>query len=47
MKERRTAGRLASIKVIFADAYDDSGYSESEVEELYSEIEKDVKTTLK
>lgn len=45
--ERRTAGRLASIKVIFADAYDDSGYSESEVEELYSEIEKDIKTTLK
>ena len=41
-KERRLAGRLASIKVIFSDSYEDPHYTDDDVEELYSEIEKSV-----
>ena len=40
--DRRMAGRLASIKVIFSDKYEESDYTESDVDRLYSEIEKDV-----
>ena len=45
-KDRRLAGRLASIKVIFSDSYEDPNYSESDSDRLYSEIEKDVAETL-
>ena len=46
-KERRLAGRLASIKVYFSDNYEVLNYTESDVEKLYSEIEKDVNETIK
>ena len=46
-RERRLAGRLASIKVEFSKSYDDSDYTESEVEQLYSEIEEDVNKTIR
>lgn len=46
-KDRRLAGRLASIKVKFVKNFDESDYTNHEVDELYSEIEKDVKETLK
>ncbi len=45
--ERRLAGRLASIKVVFSDQYDDPHYKKSDVEKIYSEIEKDVNETIK
>ena len=45
-RERMLAGRLASIKVIFSESYEDSDFTESEVEKLYSEIEKDVNRTI-
>ena len=45
-RERRLAGRLASIKVIFSDSYEAADFSESDVERLYSEIEKDVNETI-
>ena len=45
-EEKRLAGRLASIKVEFSKAFDDSDYTDKEVNDLYSEIEKDVKQTL-
>ena len=45
--EKRLAGRLASIKVEFSKTFDNSEYTDKEVNELYSEIEKDVKQTLK
>ncbi len=45
--EKRQAGRLASIKVEFSKTFDNSEYTDKEVNELYSEIEKDVKETLK
>ena len=40
---RRMAGRLASIKVAFSDKYKEPNYTESDVDRLYSEIEKDVR----
>ena len=45
-QKRRLAGRLASIKVVFSESYEAPDYTESEVDQLYSEIEKDVKETL-
>ena len=45
--EKRTAGQLASIKVEFSKTFDNSEYTEKEVNELYSELEKDVKKTLR
>ena len=41
--DRRMAGRLASIKVVFSDKFEEPNYSESDVDKLYSEIEKDVR----
>ena len=41
-RDRRLAGRLASIKVVFSDSYEKPDYSEHDVEKLYSEIEKEV-----
>ena len=46
-EEKRLAGRLASIKVEFSKAFDDSDYTDKEVNDLYSEIEEDIKQTLK
>lgn len=46
-KKKRLAGRLASIKVEFSKAFDDSDYTDKEVNDLYSEIEEDIKQTLK
>lgn len=45
-RERRLAGRLASIKVVFSETYKDPDYTDSEVEKLYSEIEQDVTETI-
>lgn len=45
-EERRLAGRLASIKILFSDNYEDSVYTEKDVNQLYSEIEKDVDETI-
>lgn len=45
-RDKRMAGRLASIKVKFSKSFDESDYTEKEANELYSELEKDVKKTL-
>ena len=45
-KDKRTAGRLASVQVKFSKHFDESDYTEKEVDKLYSEVEKDVKETL-
>ena len=45
-EERRQAGRLASIKVIFSEKYDDPNYANIDVDNLYSEIEKEVYETI-
>ena len=44
---RRMAGRLASIKVVFSDKYEEPNYTDDDVDKLYSEIEKDVKETIR
>ena len=46
-RDRRAAGQLASIKVTFSKSFDESDYTKEEVNKLYSDIEKDVKETLK
>ena len=46
-RERRLAGRLASIKVVFSKKYKGNDYTKSEVEQLYSEIEEDVNKTIR
>lgn len=38
-QERRLAGRLASIKVIFSDTYEEPNYTEDEINRLYAEID--------
>ncbi len=45
-EDRRVAGRLASIKVIFSDNYEDTDFTESDVDRLYSEIEKEVNESI-
>jgi hypothetical protein len=45
-KQRRLAGRLASIKVVFSENYETPNYTDDDVNELFSEIEKDVKETI-
>ena len=45
-RTRRLAGRLASIKVVFSEAYHAPNYTERDVNQLYSEIEKDVMETI-
>ena len=45
-RERRLAGRLASIKVIFSERYEAPNYTKSDVDRLYSEIEKEVNETI-
>ena len=44
--DRRMAGRLASVKVVFSDKYEELNYTESDVNKLYSEIEKDVRESM-
>ncbi len=44
-RERRMAGRLASIKVLFSDEYVEPNYTDSDVERLFSEIKNEVKET--
>lgn len=45
-RSRRLAGRLASIKVVFSENYQAPNYTESDVDQLYSEIEKEVNKTI-
>lgn len=45
-RDRRLAGRLASIKVVFSDNFEKPEYTETEAATIYSEIEKDVKQTM-
>lgn len=44
-RNRRLAGRLASIKVVFSKEYEDPHYTVNDVDRLYSDIEKDVNQT--
>ena len=46
-RDRRAAGQLASIKVTFSKSFDESDYTKEEVNKLYSDIEKEVKETVK
>ena len=41
-EERILAGRLACIKVFFSDYYNEEDYTQSEVNEIYKEIEEEV-----
>ena len=45
-RERRLAGRLASVKVIFSERYEEPHYTDSDLDTLLSEIEKGVNDTL-
>ena len=45
-QERRLAGRLASIKVVFSESYRAPTYTKQDFDRLYSEIEKDVSQTI-
>ena len=38
-KEKRLAGRLASIKVVFSDTYEKRHYTEDEINKLYAELD--------
>ena len=38
-EEKRLAGRLASIKVIFSDTYEKWHYTEDEINKLYAELD--------
>ena len=46
-RDKRAAGQMASIKVTFSKSFDESDYTKEEVDKLHSEIEKEVKETLK
>lgn len=46
-RDRRQAGRLASMKVVFSDEYEEPHYMDGDADRLYSEIEKDVMETIK
>ena len=45
--QRRLAGRLASIKVVFSDSYEAPNYTENDVDQLYHQIEKEVNESLR
>lgn len=45
-RNRRLAGRLASIKVTFSESYEEPDYSKNDAERLYTEIERDVAETI-
>ena len=38
-KDKRLAGRLASIKVVFSDTYEKRHYTEDEINKLYAELD--------
>lgn len=44
--DRRLAGRLASVKIVFSDEFEKPKYTDTNREKLYSEIEKDVEETI-
>ena len=46
-RQRRLAGRLASIKVVFSDSYEAPNYTENDVDQLYHQIEKEVNESLR
>ncbi|MBO5551955.1 MAG: hypothetical protein J5966_08350 [Lachnospiraceae bacterium] len=46
-RDRRQSGRLASMKVVFSDEYEEPNYMDGDADRLYSEIEKDVMETIK
>ena len=46
-RDRRAAGQLASIKVVFSKSFEKADYSKEDVNKLYSEIETDVKQTIR
>ena len=46
-RARRLAGRLASIKIVFSESYEDPKYTENDFNQLYSEIEHDVSQTIR
>ena len=46
-RNRRLAGRLASIKVVFSESFEDPDYTKSDAEKLHAEIEKDVNETIR
>ena len=45
-RQRRMAGRIASVKVVFSEKFEDPNYTETDVDNLYSEIEKDVQESI-
>lgn len=45
-RDRRLAGRLASIKVVFSESYEDPNYTKNDIDQLYSEIERDVNESI-
>ena len=45
-KDRRLAGKLASIKVVYSDNYEEPNYTDTDFNKLYSEIEQDVNATI-
>ena len=45
-RDRVLAGRLASVKVVFSDSYEEPDFTESDADKLYSEIEKEVNETI-
>ena len=44
--QRWMAGRIASVKVVFSEQFEDPNYTETDVDNLYSEIEKDVQESI-
>ena len=45
-QDRKLAGRLASMKVVFSEAYEDTAYTQDDVERLHAEMEEDVRGTI-
>lgn len=45
-RDRILAGRLASIKVIFSETFEEPDYTKKDTDKLYSEIEKEVIETI-
>ena len=45
-REKRLAGRLASIKVVFSDRFEEKDITKKDIDRLYSEIEYDVYKTM-
>lgn len=45
-QDRKLAGRLASMKVVFSETYEDAAYTQDEVDSLHSEIQDDIRGTI-